>query len=97
MSTVMLGGSLTLREATDLQQQLLATDAAGGELELDGSGVQRVDTAGLQLLVALARRRHAAGHRLRWSAVSAALLQASARLGLLDILGLGDVQPKGAA
>jgi phospholipid transport system transporter-binding protein len=92
MSQLILGASLTLREVMDLQRELIVADAGSEELRVEGSGVQRVDTAGLQLLVALAKRREAAGQPLRWSGVSPALLQGSTRLGiaaLLDLPGAG--------
>lgn len=88
MSQLTLGASLTLREVIDLQRELIVAEAGSDELRLDGSGVQRVDTAGLQLLVALARRRKVAGQPLSWTGVSPALLQGSTRLGLAALLGL---------
>jgi anti-anti-sigma regulatory factor len=63
--------------------------ADGDPVVVDGSAVERIDTAGLQLLVAFARRQKEAGRRLHWEAASPALLSGSARLGLNEALGLG--------
>jgi anti-anti-sigma regulatory factor len=76
----------TLREAADLQFSLLA--ANGNPVVVDGSAVERVDTAGLQLLVALARRQQQAGKRLEWKAASPELMKCGERLGLITALGL---------
>lgn len=81
-----LESSCTLREIADLQFSLVA--ARGDPLVIDGGSVERVDTAGLQLLVALARRQQQAGGRLEWKAVSPELLKSSERLGLAGALCL---------
>lgn len=81
-----LDASCTLRETADLQFSLVA--ASGEPLVVDGSGVERVDTAGLQLLVALARRQRSHGGAFEWKAVSAELLKCGHRLGLQQELGL---------
>jgi phospholipid transport system transporter-binding protein len=81
-----LEASCTLRESADLQFSLVA--ARGDPLVVDGAAVQRIDTAGLQLLAALARRQQSAGRRLEWKAASDELRQCSARLGLDEALGL---------
>ena len=95
MSQVTLGASLTLREVMDLQRELLRAESDTDSLQVDGAAVERVDTAGLQLLVALARRRDAAGQTLRWTGVSPQLRHGCMRLGLESLLGLTDV-PTGA-
>jgi phospholipid transport system transporter-binding protein len=77
----------TLRESADLQFSLVA--ANGNPVVVDGSAVERIDTAGLQLLVALARRQQQAGRELQWKAASTEIIQCGARLGLIDALGLG--------
>ncbi len=68
-SSSKLDASCTLREAADLQFSLVA--ASGDPVVVDGSAVERIDTAGLQLLVALARRQQQGGRRLEWKAASA--------------------------
>jgi ABC-type transporter Mla MlaB component len=79
--------SCTLRDSADLQFSLVA--ANGDPVVIDGSAVERIDTVGLQLLVALARRQQEAGRKLTWEAASPAVLGGSARLGLNEVLGLG--------
>jgi phospholipid transport system transporter-binding protein len=77
----------TLRESADLQFSLVA--ANGDPVVVDGSAVERVDTAGLQLLVALAQRQQQSGRRLEWKAASPEIIKCGERLGLIGALGLG--------
>lgn len=93
---LLLEASCTLADAEALKSRLLGAGscsaaAAGLPLIVDGSAVVRVDTAGLQLLVAFAVREAGAGRRLAWKAVSPELLRASRQLGLVDVLGLAAV------
>jgi anti-anti-sigma regulatory factor len=81
-----LEASCTLRDVADLQFSLVA--ARGDPLLVDGGSVERIDTAGLQLLVALARRQQLSGGRLEWKAVSPELRKGGERLGLTAELGL---------
>lgn len=85
---LVLAADCTLREAPALKAQLLATISATPQVIIEAGAVERIDAAGLQLLVAFARREAAAGRRLAWQSVSDELRGAGARLGLLDPLGL---------
>jgi anti-anti-sigma regulatory factor len=86
-----LDASCTLRETGDLQFSLVA--ARGDPVVVDGSGVERIDTSGLQLLVALVRRQQLSGGRVEWKAVSPELAKCSERLGLNGALGLSGAEP----
>ena len=83
-----LAADCTLREAATLKAQLIATISPTDTVLIEGGAVERIDTAGLQLLVAFAQREQAAGRRLQWQSASDELRNASARLGLLDALSL---------
>jgi anti-anti-sigma regulatory factor len=85
---LVLAADCTLREAPALKAQLLATTSSGQQVIIEAGAVERIDAAGLQLLVAFAQREAAAGRRLAWQSVSDPLRGAGARLGLLDSLGL---------
>ena len=80
--------SCTLRDALDMQFQLLATDFGDSDVLLDGSAVERIDTAGLQMLVAFAKHHVASGKRMQWTAASQELQRGSRMLGLDEALGL---------
>jgi ABC-type transporter Mla MlaB component len=54
----------------------------------DGSAVQRIDRAGMQLLLAFIRERRAARAAVTWSGVLPALLAAARSLGLTTAMKL---------
>jgi ABC-type transporter Mla MlaB component len=56
--------------------------------DLDGSDVERVDSAGLRLLVAFIRERRAAGGSVGWRGASAVLHKAVSALGLTAAVNL---------
>ena len=86
--------SCTLRDALDMQFQLLATDFGDSDVLLDGSAVDRIDTAGLQMLVAFAKYHAASGKRMQWIAASPELQRGSRLLGLDEALGLVPSPPE---
>ena len=51
---VVLGGSCTIHEAAAIKAHMLEQLARPGPYEIDGSGVERIDAAGVQLIVAFA-------------------------------------------
>jgi anti-anti-sigma regulatory factor len=85
---LMLEGSCTLRDSTEMLFDLVALAATGDPIVVDGGAVRRIDTAGLQLLVAFARGEAAAGRPLAWKAASPELVRCSRQLGLAGALGL---------
>ena len=83
-----LESTFTLRDANDMLFQLLAVDFGDAEVLVDGGGVERIDTAGLQMLIAFARHHAARGKTLNWTAVSPELLRSSQLLGVTEPLHL---------
>jgi len=79
----------------DMQFQLLAVDFGESDVLLDGSAVENIDTAGLQMLVSFAKHYAARGRRLQWLAASPELLRGSGLLGLDAVLGLEDLPAAG--
>jgi phospholipid transport system transporter-binding protein len=84
-----------LRESADMQFLLLSAHADHDPVVVDGGAVERIDTAGLQLLVAFARRQADAGRRLEWQAASPELVKCSTRLGLIEALGMQTIAQEG--
>jgi len=91
-----LESSFTLRDANDMLFQLLAVDF-GESVLVDGGTVERIDTAGLQMLIAFAKYHAARGKSLSWTAVSPELLRSSQLLGLTTALHLDSHLNEGAA
>jgi anti-anti-sigma regulatory factor len=81
-----------IADVGSLQQQLRAALDAP-QIVLDASGVERVDTAALQLLVVFQREAARRGKQMNWAGVSAPLHDAASQLGLAQTLALPAKQP----
>jgi anti-anti-sigma regulatory factor len=92
MAAVSLPGDCTIREASVLHRMLLDALPLEAPVSIDGSAVERVDTSGLQMLLAFIRDRAAAGRRSVWAGHSNALTAAIQLSGLADPLGLADIE-----
>jgi ABC-type transporter Mla MlaB component len=86
---VALPAECVIASAGDLRDALLARVGDTGNVQLDASAVQRVDTASLQVLAAFVRDRRADGLPLEWLGVSACLTDAATLLDLTNVLGFG--------
>ena len=82
----------TLREVVAMKGQLLERLDQAGDVEIDAGRVEKIDTAGLQLLVAFSRQLHESHRALAWKAVAPELARAAAQIGLADTLGLPTVE-----
>jgi anti-anti-sigma factor len=80
-------GELTIYRAQELKDQLFAALASARELELDLGAVTEIDTAGVQVLVALKRAAQAQGRTLRLRAHSTPVLDTLDLLGLAAFFG----------
>ncbi|HKR77032.1 MAG TPA: STAS domain-containing protein [Rhodanobacter sp.] len=91
-ATVVLPPDCRMAAQAALQAELVAA-LPGGAVVLDGSRVERVDTAALQLLVLLRRELDGRGGTLAWQGSSEALNDAAGLLGLAKILELPAAGP----
>jgi ABC-type transporter Mla MlaB component len=73
---------------TELRDNLLKGVGEAGALSFDAAGVERIDTAGLQLLVACAREQREASRPVVWLRVSNAFMERARLLDLEATLGL---------
>jgi hypothetical protein len=78
----------TLREAAEFKGQLMAQVGREGDVEIDTAALGKIDTAGLQLLLAFARQLDAEGRGLSWTQHNPELYRAAEQLGLVDALKL---------
>ncbi|RMF14179.1 MAG: STAS domain-containing protein [Gammaproteobacteria bacterium] len=85
MNRIELPRALTIQYVENLRHQFDDQPADSG-LTLDASGVEVVDTLGIQLLLVLARRQTRAGGRLTLVGVPDVLVDALRDLGLDDAL-----------
>ncbi len=97
---VVLGMACTIHESQALRAHLLEKAAHPGPYEIDGGGVEQIDTAGVQLLVAFALDCLERNIPYTWKARSAALEEAIRVLGVAPLLespGVSSFVPGGAA
>jgi anti-anti-sigma regulatory factor len=92
-SVLKLEPQCTLRESIAFKAALLEQLELGRDVVLDGSAVGKVDTAGLQLLVAFVRQLRAGGRALRWDGAAPELTRAATQLDLIDLIGLNESAP----
>ena len=83
-----LEASCTLRDSIDMQFQLLAVDFGDSDVVVDGSAVERIDTAGLQLLLSFVKHQAGRGKPVQWTGASPELVRGSQLLGIAGLLGL---------
>lgn len=89
---IALPADFRLGSVADVKAELIdAFDAPG--TQLDGAGVERVDTAALQLLVAFRREATARGQAPAWLGVSDVMREAAGVLGLAQALELPAAMP----
>lgn len=83
-----LGASLTIPEVTEALDRLRALlDQGDDPLRLQGSGLEQVDGAGVQLLCALVKGARDRGRAVIWEGASPTLRAAAGQLGLERALG----------
>ncbi len=83
---IILDARLTIVQAVKLHRELVAGLATGGPVVVDGSCVEEIDTAILQLLVSLWRTGSQRGIVCAWQGASDVLRKTAALLGLDDLL-----------
>lgn len=85
-SALSLGPEWTIAQASELHTQLLGALQSGQALTLDLSSVESIDSAGIQLLLALRATLHDRGQALGIAATSETVRAALAVYRLEDIL-----------
>jgi len=85
---IVLPEELTIAQSAEYHQRLMNRVEEGGDIELDGGSVARIDAAGVQLLFVIQRALSESGSTLRWSAVSPSLKESAELLGMAECLAL---------
>ena len=86
-ASIALPANCSIRDAAQLKAALLEL-LPQAAVTIDAGAVERIDTAGMQLLVAFKRDRAANGLGTDWSDVNATWHEAANILGLAGHLGL---------
>ena len=87
-TTLALAAECLICGASTLKESLAPLVDQALPITLDITGLQRIDTAGLQVLTAFARERAAHGRAIEWRGTAPALTSAAQLLGLTSALGL---------
>jgi phospholipid transport system transporter-binding protein len=88
-----LSAECTIAEAAPLQAELSGLLDTDTPVTLDAGEVQRIDTAGMQVIAAFVRERNANGRQVQWRNTPPTLLSAARLLGLGTLLGLPQPTP----
>lgn len=86
--SLLLAAECTVAAAEALKSELARRLQQSQPVTLDVTALQRIDTAGLQLLAAFVRDRRTAGRSIVWRGRASALETAAGLLGLRDMLEL---------
>lgn len=83
---VALPARLTIAQSVDLHAALIKALAGGERLWLDGSQVEEIDTAILQLLASACTEASQRGIACKWQGTSSALREAATLIGVSELL-----------
>jgi ABC-type transporter Mla MlaB component len=83
-----LAAECMVADAATLKQNLAVLLGEQQAVTLDISALQRIDTAGLQVITAFVRERAVRGLRVEWQGTAPALANAAQLLGLTSLLKL---------
>jgi ABC-type transporter Mla MlaB component len=86
--TLALSAECLVAGASTLKQSLASHLDEPQPITLDITALQRIDTAGLQVLTAFVRERAGQGRKVEWRGSAPALTSAAQLLGLTSLLGL---------
>ncbi len=92
-----LGSELGIQAVAGCQQQIEALLARDLEIRFEAGSLQKVDTAGIQLLFSLQQNLGKTGRSIHWHTPSALIDEAAAQLGMPSLIGgnAGDQQACG--
>lgn len=87
---IVLASQLDVANSLQLKKELGKVFRRKSPFEIDGASVERVDTAGLQVLVAFRAEARNRDIDLVWAAASDTLRKSAKLLGLTNVLEPGD-------
>ncbi len=87
-SAFAVAAECTVADASSLKAGLAKLLDESGVVTLDVSAVQRIDTAGLQVITTFVRERESQGRQVEWRGSAPALTAAAKLLGLSSFLKL---------
>lgn len=89
-TSIECGEALTISNVAGLHSKLSKALETSSLIEIDVQSVEKVDTAGLQLLVALQQELSKSSGQLKWNKPSEVFTQAVAISGVASYLGFSE-------
>lgn len=89
---ISIGSSLTIKTIAELKQQLDESLAENVDITLDSAELQKIDTAGLQLLFSLQNSLQHTGQQLLWANKNPMIESAAKLIGLSELIGDAESQ-----
>jgi ABC-type transporter Mla MlaB component len=86
--TLALAAECTVSDAGSLKERLASLLEEPQAVTLDVTALQRIDTAGLQVIIAFVRERAGHGRLVQWQGTAPVLATAAHLLGLTSLLRL---------
>ncbi len=86
-AAISLGRALTIKTVAEIKQCIDENLALNGDIRLDSTELQKIDTAGLQLLFSLQKSLNDDGQNLTWANKNSAIESAASLIGLPDLFG----------
>jgi ABC-type transporter Mla MlaB component len=87
-STLALAAECTVSDASSLKERLASLIDQPQAVTLDITALQRIDTAGMQVITAFVRERADHGRPVEWQGTAPVLVTAARLLGLTSLLRL---------
>lgn len=81
-----LGESLTIKNVADFKKQVTEALAQNSEISLESTGLQKIDTAGLQLLYSLQQNLAVSQRSINWIDLNPVINSAARLTGLTEIV-----------
>lgn len=93
-TVIELPASLDVRTVSELHRQLMDERLHDADVRFETGALTSIDTAGLQLLAVFARGTRERGRSVTWSGSADVLERGARRLGLTNVLGIGDAKDR---
>ncbi len=87
---ITLGELLCITNAESMYKRFIKALSVSNTIEIKADKVQKVDTAGLQIVVAVKRKLDKSGGNIMWNKPSKELIDSARILGVSSIIGLND-------
>lgn len=91
VTTIELGERLTIADVHDRYHEWQDAISGSGAIAIDAGDITAVDTAGLQLLLAVRTTVLNQSREFTWQAVSGDLKNVAALIDMTDLMGLDNV------